>query len=80
MASAEVHGIGSGAEFEEAIPVELDGEPPERFGASLALLLDAVRAVQGDEVEMAGNSDIEPLLFSAPGDAKNRHVVMPMRT
>lgn len=78
-AHGDIPGLGSGSEFEEMLPAEVDGEAPEEIGASLPLLIAAVRAIQGEDIEIGGNTELDPLVLCAPGDAKNRHIVMPMR-
>ena len=65
-------------EAEEEIEVKYDGEPME-IGFNVNYLLEALNAVDGDQVELGFIDGNSSCLIKAPGVVNARYVVMPMR-
>ncbi len=65
-------------EAEDEIEVEYTGDNIE-IGFNVTYLLDALAAVDGDEVEIGFIDSNSSCLIYAPGAAQSRYVVMPMR-
>jgi DNA polymerase-3 subunit beta len=65
-------------EAEDELEVEYGGEALE-IGFNVTYLLDALAAVDGDEVEIGFVDSNSSCLIQAPGTQQSRYVVMPMR-
>jgi DNA polymerase-3 subunit beta len=65
-------------EAEEEIEVKYTGEPME-IGFNVNYLLEALNAVDGDQVELGFIDGNSSCLIKAPGAVNARYVVMPMR-
>ena len=65
-------------EAEEEVEVSYSGDALE-IGFNVNYLLDALGAVDGDEVEIWLKDSNSSCLIGAPGDASCKYVVMPMR-
>jgi len=65
-------------EAEEELEVSYDGESME-IGFNVNYLLEALAAIDGDEVELGLNDPNSSCLIKAPGEQSSRFVVMPMR-
>ena len=65
-------------EAEDELEVEYGGESLE-IGFNVTYLLDALAAVNGDEVEIGFVDSNSSCLIHAPGEQQSRYVVMPMR-
>ena len=65
-------------EAEEELEVTYGGDPME-IGFNVNYLLDALAAVDADEVELGVSDPNSSCLIKAPGDQESRFVVMPMR-
>ena len=65
-------------EAEDELEVEYGGEALE-IGFNVTYLLDALAAVNGDEVEIGFVDSNSSCLIHAPGAQQSRYVVMPMR-
>ena len=57
---------------------EYDGEPME-IGFNVNYLMDALAAVDGDEVEFGLTDGNSSCLITAPDGGRTKFVVMPMR-
>lgn len=62
----------------ETVEVEYGGESME-IGFNVNYLLDALQAVDGEDVEIGLTDSNSSCLIRAPGDESTRYVVMPMR-
>jgi DNA polymerase-3 subunit beta len=65
-------------EAEEVLEVQYGGEALE-IGFNVNYLLDALAAVEGDEVELGLGDANSSCLIKVPGQDETRFVVMPMR-
>ena len=65
-------------EAEEELEVSYDGEEME-IGFNVNYLLDALGAVDADDVELGVSDPNSSCLIKAPGEQNSRFVVMPMR-
>jgi DNA polymerase-3 subunit beta len=65
-------------EAEEEIEVSYDGADLE-VGFNVNYLLDALAAIDGQEVELGLTDSNSSCLIRSPGNAASRYVVMPMR-
>jgi DNA polymerase-3 subunit beta len=65
-------------EAEEELEVEYGGEEME-IGFNVNYLLDALGAIEDDNVELGLNDPNSSCLIKAPGEQSSRFVVMPMR-
>jgi len=65
-------------EAEEEIEVSYDGGDLE-VGFNVNYLLDALAAIDGQEVELGLTDSNSSCLIRSPGNATARYVVMPMR-
>ncbi len=65
-------------EAEEEIEVDYDGSDLE-VGFNVNYLLDALAAIDGQEVELGLTDSNSSCLIRSPGNANARYVVMPMR-
>jgi len=65
-------------EAEEEIEVGYDGSDLE-VGFNVNYLLDALAAIDGQEVELGLTDSNSSCLIRSPGNASARYVVMPMR-
>ncbi len=65
-------------EAEEELEVTYDGEEME-IGFNVNYLLDALGAVDADDVELGVSDPNSSCLIKAPGEQNSRFVVMPMR-
>jgi DNA polymerase-3 subunit beta len=65
-------------EAQEEIEVAYDGNDLE-VGFNVNYLLDALAAIDGQEVELGLTDSNSSCLIRSPGDAAARYVVMPMR-
>ena len=65
-------------EAEEEIEVNYEGSDLE-VGFNVNYLLDALSAVDGQEVELGLTDSNSSCLIRSPGDSSSRYVVMPMR-
>jgi DNA polymerase-3 subunit beta len=65
-------------EAEEALEIEYRGEAME-IGFNVNYLLDALAAVEGEQVEVGFGDPNASCLIRAPGEAHTKFVVMPMR-
>ena len=65
-------------EAEEEIEVSYDGKDLE-VGFNVNYLLDALSAIDGQEVELGLTDSNSSCLIRSPGSSNARYVVMPMR-
>jgi DNA polymerase-3 subunit beta len=65
-------------EAEEEVEVSYDGEPME-IGFNVNYLLDALGAIDGEQVEIGLTDGNSSCLIRSPADDRARFVVMPMR-
>jgi len=65
-------------EAEEELEVKYQGEGME-IGFNVNYLMEALSAVEGDQVELGFTDGNSSCLIKAPGSVKARYVVMPMR-
>lgn len=65
-------------EAEEEIEVKYQGEAME-IGFNINYLMEALSAIQGDQVELGFTDGNSSCLIKAPGSVNTRYVVMPMR-
>ena len=65
-------------EAEEELEVKYQGEDME-IGFNVNYLLEALNAVEGDQVELGFTDGNSSCLIKAPGIVNARYVVMPMR-
>lgn len=65
-------------EAEEDVEVQYEGDEIE-IGFNVNYLLDALGAVDGDDVNIAFGDSNSSCLISETGEARSRYVVMPMR-
>ncbi len=65
-------------EAQEEVAVEYSGDELE-IGFNVNYIMEAVGAIDGDEVELGLTDSNSSCVLHAPGDASNRYVVMPMR-
>ena len=64
--------------FKESLVTEYEGTDAS-IGINAMYLLNALIALDSDNVVMQFSSDSEPLVLVDPDDAKHMHIIMPMR-
>lgn len=62
-----------------ALPVDVTGTPPHKWGLRTSFLADALRTLPKGIVHLSGSRELEPVLVTSPGDASIFNVVMPVR-
>lgn len=65
-------------EAAEEIEVHYRGEPLE-IGFNVTYLIEAIGAIEGEEVAFGGNDPNSSCVLHAPGDEATRYIIMPMR-
>jgi len=65
-------------EAEEELEINYQGDGME-IGFNVNYLLEALSAIEGDQVELGFTDGNSSCLIKAPGTVNSRYVVMPMR-